>query len=317
MLIFGLIDQESRSMAFPKIPLEQWAAFIAIVEAGSFARAAEELNKSQSAVSYAMARLEEQLPAPVLKQEGRKAVLTPSGEVLYRRARQLLNLAQDVEQTAQFLAEGWESQINIAIDALVPIEPVLDSLSDFAETAPQTRVQLLETTLSGTDEALFERQANLAITPRVPPGFLATPIGEVSLIAVAHPKYELARSETVITEQDLKQARQIVVRDSGHKRNQDQGWLAAEKRITVSHFTTTLKALEAGLGFAFAPEHLVREALQDKRLVRLQLTQHAERRLPLYLIQVSPDQTGPAVNAYSEIVQKSFSRFFKRHRRTA
>ena len=53
-------------MRTPRISLDQWAAFKAVVDAGSFALAAEALNKSQSSVSYAIARLQEQLPRPVL-----------------------------------------------------------------------------------------------------------------------------------------------------------------------------------------------------------------------------------------------------------
>ena len=63
-------------MKSPRISLEQWAAFKAVVDEGSFARAAEALNKSQSSVSYAIAKLNEQLPSPVLELYGRIAVLT-------------------------------------------------------------------------------------------------------------------------------------------------------------------------------------------------------------------------------------------------
>lgn len=98
-------------MKLPRISLEQWAAFKAVVDEGSFARAAEALNKSQSSISYAIARLNELLPAPVLELAGRKAVLTREGKVMYRRASQLLAQAEAAEQTAQLLSRGIESGI--------------------------------------------------------------------------------------------------------------------------------------------------------------------------------------------------------------
>lgn len=296
----------SQIVSSPKISLEQWSAFIAVVEEGSFARAAEALNKSQSAVSYAIARLNEQLPTPVLHAQGRKAALTEAGEVMFRRAKQLLNLAADVEQTAHCLAQGWEAQITLAVDAIVPVDKVLAAMHAFGEEVPQTRVVLLETTLSGTDEALIERRTDLALTARIPPGFLADPVGDVEMLAVAHPDHALAKAERELTEQDLRQARQIVVRDSGIKRSQDKGWLQAEQRFTVSHFATSLKALEQGLGFAFVPQPLISEALELGRLKRLKLAVSSERRVPLYMISASPDYVGPATRVFAKLLKAQF-----------
>lgn len=287
---------------YPRIPIEYWAAFVAVVEEGSFARAAETLNKSQSAISYAIAQLTEMLPTPPLDNSGRKAKLTPAGEVMYRRAKQLLTLACDIELTAQQLADEWESKISIAVDVIIDIAPVLKAMQRFNDIAPQTRVTLLETSLSGTDEALLERRVDLALTSHVPPGFLATPIGEVRKIAVAHASHPLAHSARPLTDQDLRQARQIVVRDSGQKREQDKGWLGSEQRLTVSHFTTSLLALEAGLGFAFAPYHLIENAIKNGTLVELNLSPKSEQRIPFYLVQTNQDHPGPAVKAFAALL---------------
>ena len=80
----------------PKITLEQWLVFKTIVDEGSFAAAAERLNKRQSGVSYAMEQMANQLPTPVLTLQGRKATLTPAGEVLYRHAEHLIQQAQAI-----------------------------------------------------------------------------------------------------------------------------------------------------------------------------------------------------------------------------
>ena len=81
------------------------------MEFGSFAAAADQLLKSQSTVSYAMTRMQEQLGIPVFRQQGRKAVLTDAGELVVRRARSLVSEAQALEQAAQDLAAGWEPEI--------------------------------------------------------------------------------------------------------------------------------------------------------------------------------------------------------------
>jgi len=65
-----------------KTTLEQWALLERVVEAGSFARAAEETHRSQSSVSYNLSLLQERLGVALLMTEGRRAVLTPAGELL-------------------------------------------------------------------------------------------------------------------------------------------------------------------------------------------------------------------------------------------
>src|SRR6476660_9465752 len=101
-------------MAIPSIPhitLEQWRTLVAVVDAGGYAQAAEALHKSQSAITYALQKLESQLSVKALEIHGRKAVLTPTGQLLYRRAKALIDEADGVERAAQALSAGWEAEI--------------------------------------------------------------------------------------------------------------------------------------------------------------------------------------------------------------
>lgn len=290
----------------PKITLEQWAAFKAVVDEGTYARAAEALNKSQSSVSYAIARLNEVLPSPALEQDGRKAVLTATGKALYRYASNLLDQAYATELAADYMASGWENLVTIVCDALTPMPPVLCALQEFSVLSPQTRIKILETSLSGTDEAVLGHGCELAIAPRIPPGFLADPLTEIRLLPVAHRSHTLA-SMTHITESELKNHRQIVVSDSGIKREQDAGWLGAQQRWTVSHFATSVDTVMAGLGFAFLPEHRIKHALETGELVALPLKIGAERRISLSLIITSPSHAGPATQALAKILMRQFA----------
>src|SRR5580693_3339098 len=99
----------------PKITLEQWRALMAVVDAGGYAQAAELLHKSQSAVTYAVQKLESLLGVKVFEVMGRKAHLTPTGQVLYRRAKALLDEAGSLENAAATLAAGWEPELRLAV----------------------------------------------------------------------------------------------------------------------------------------------------------------------------------------------------------
>ena len=93
-------------MKGPRVTLEQWRTLQAVIDHGGFAQAAEVLHRSQSSVSYTVARMQEQLGVPLLRIEGRKAALTEAGEVLLRRSRQLVTQASQLEEIAHHMEQG-------------------------------------------------------------------------------------------------------------------------------------------------------------------------------------------------------------------
>ena len=296
-------------MKTPRVSLEQWATFKAVVDAGSFAMAAEQLNKSQSSISYAIARLNEQLPQPVLQLEGRRAVLTEEGKALYRRASQLLQHAEETEEFAQMLSAGIESEVTLALDNLLDLHAIIPALDQFSAQYPFTRIRILETSLSGTEEALLEKKADIVIGGKVPVGFAGTPVRQARMIAVAHPDHPLLQrpEQECITDWELKSWRQIVLRDTGQRREQDAGWLGSEQRWTVSHFASSLKILRSGLAFAFLPEDWVAEDLREGRLRRLPLVEGTERIIQLYLMLSSKEGAGPATRTLASMLTACLS----------
>src|SRR5690606_31973495 len=97
-------------MKAPRVTLEQWRTLQAVVDHGGFAQAAEALHRSQSSVSYTVARMQEQLGVPLLEIAGRKAVLTEAGATLLRRSRNLLKEASQLEELAWNMDQGWRSE---------------------------------------------------------------------------------------------------------------------------------------------------------------------------------------------------------------
>ncbi len=86
-------------MRRPTFDLDVLRTFVIGVEFNSFAKAADRLGRSTSAVSAQLKKLEEQVGTPVLTQSGRGLVLTPTGETLLSHARRLLELNDDIFQT--------------------------------------------------------------------------------------------------------------------------------------------------------------------------------------------------------------------------
>lgn len=110
------------------INLKQRRMLHAVIDCGGFAEAAKFLHISQSTISYSITNMQEQLGTALLRTEGRKARLTEEGRALLNRSRELLRDAIELEDFAIRLGRGWNSEIRVAIDPVLPITLLLDAL---------------------------------------------------------------------------------------------------------------------------------------------------------------------------------------------
>lgn len=288
-----------------KVTLEQWRALLAVIDAGGYARAAELLNKSQSAVSYSIAQLESALGVKVFQLQGRKAVPSPAGDLLYRRARQLLEQAERLEKSAGCLSVKVEPLVKIAADLIIPPIRILQCLEIFAKDFPDTRVEVFESVLSGTEDALLQRQVDLALGGRVPTGFMGEKLVTVTMHGVSSPDHPLQQLGRPINYEDMRQHRQIIVRDSGQYRRRTEGWQEADQRWTVSHIKTSLDAIRMGLGYAWLPDAYTHEDILAGRLKYLPVEVGAVREVPTYLTFADNEFVGPATRRLAEVLKEN------------
>lgn len=296
----------------PKVSLDQWRAFLAVIDADGYARAAEQLRKSQSSVSYAIAQLEAALGLAVFEIQGRKAVMTPAGELLYRRAKHLLLEAEGLETAARQLSIRIEPLVSLAGDVIVPPERLFACLAVFAQDYPDTRVEFYESVMSGTEDALIQRKVDLAVSARVPAGFSGEYLMPVTFKGVTSPDHPLQQLGQqlgrALSFDDLRHYRQTIVRDSGIQRRHSEGWQEAEQRWTVSHIRTSLEAVRLGLSYAWLPEAYLREDLAEGRLKPLPMEIDSDRVHSLYLIFADRDLAGPATRRLAEIIKHQLGR---------
>jgi len=290
-------------MKAPRVTLEQWRVLQSVVDKGGFAQAAEALHKSQSSVSYTVAKLQEQLGYPLLIIEGRKAKLTERGEVLLRRSRHLIKEAVELEELAHTLGQGWEPELELVVDQAFPTPALLRALNAFEPQSQGTQVQLKEVVLSGGLEALKLGSPDLVLSSIVPKGYLADPIVDVELMAVASPDHALFQGEGPINNERLSSELQLVIRDSAVEGSIDAGWLGTERRWTVSSVQSALEIVVSGIGFAWLPKADIESELNTGKLKKLDLVSGAERSFHLYAIFGKGERTGPATRLLVELLQ--------------
>jgi DNA-binding transcriptional LysR family regulator len=284
-------------VAFNKTTLEQWAVLASVVDEGGFAQAANVLHRSQSAVSYAVGRLQEALGLPLLELDGRKSVLTPHGKTLLGRARPLLRDLDTLEAVARSLKQGWEPELRLVVDAAFPRTQLFAIVADLQRACPSTDIQLADAVLSGAEEAITQRHADVVVSSRVPPGFLGDRLLDVEFIAVARSDHPLLRMDRTLTLDDLTRHVQAVVRDSGSAQPRDEGWLGADHRYTVSSMESSVGLVLAGLAYAWLPEHVLANYLREGVLRRIPLAGGGSRTVMLHIVMVRPELAGPAATA--------------------
>jgi len=286
------------------VTLDQWKALISVVDSGGYEKAAEALHKSQSSVTYAVQKLQSQLGVKAFEVKGRKAVLTPTGDFLYRRARALVEEADATERAARKLSAGWEAQVGIAVETAFPVWLLLQCLDAFGKESPHTRIEVIETVISGSSEALLQGQAQLAIAGIVPPGFLGELLMPVRFIAAAHPEHPLHKLGRKITLQDMHAHRQLVIRESGARRA-TRPRLEASQRWTVSHMTTSIGAASRGYGYGWYPEYRIRDEVAAGTLKALPMREGGENIAQLYLVFADRDAAGPGTLRLAQVLREA------------
>ena len=298
-------------MPAPRISIDQWTTLVSVVESGGYAKAAVHLHKSQSTLTYAIQQVERLLGVKLFEIQGRKAVLTRIGQLLYRRGKSLVDDAERLERAAGELAKGWETEIRLAVDIIFPTWLLVQCVGAFAAERPETRIELYETVLSGTDDMLLARSVDFVIIPSIPQGFIGDvlmPMHAVCVAAPSHPLHHLGRPATL---DDLRRHRHLVIRDSGIQRARSGGWLN-EQRWTVSHKATSIHALSLGYGYAWLPDDWIRGELERGELAPVPLREGAERTGSLYLVFADRDATGPGALRLAEIIREKVASQCKR-----
>ena len=288
-------------MNIPKVSLDQWRALQAVVDCGGFAAAAEKLHRSQSSVSYAVNRLQELLGVSLLSIEGRKAVLSESGEILLQRSRQLLADASAIEQQAHRLEQGWEAEIRLGVEAAFPTHLLMSALQQFESLCGDTRIHLQEYVLSGVEDVLENDAADIMISSYVPAGYLGDELIHVRFVAVAHPQHRLHQLGRSLRVEDLNRETHVVVRDSGQK-SIDTGWLSHSRRWRVASLESSRKIISNGLGFGWLPENEVEPFIKKGELKALPLKEGSHYTGILYLL-YGHAQRGPATEALANILK--------------
>jgi DNA-binding transcriptional LysR family regulator len=262
-----------------KTTLEQWAILEKVVDLGSFARAADALHRSQSSVSYNLSLLQERLGVTLLIPQGRRAVLTPAGELLLNRVRPLLNAFSHVEMRAANLQDGMRTRLKLVVDSIFPRGRLFAILRKFQQAYPRIQVQLTEVLESTQQDAeVFTEADILIVTRRQDVNGRGEWLMNIDFVAVAHPEHPLFATPAPLTEEILSLYPLIRMADSR------ESSVTAGDAWTFSTVDAAIEAVMSEVGYGWLPQAHILSQLDTGSLKLLPLSHGVRRATPLHLI---------------------------------
>jgi DNA-binding transcriptional LysR family regulator len=263
-------------MSYSPITLDALQALDAIDRRGSFAKAAQELDKATSALSYTVQKLEEQLGVTLFQRQGRRSVLTASGRLLLEEGRKILAATAYLADQVKELATGWEPRLRLGLESTTEREPFFRALGALLQEQPNLEIDIQECVLSGGWEALEMDTIDLLMGATAPAplqkGFRTLPIPPADMVlaaAAVHPLGLVAADARAVAEQ-LPYHRRIVTHDTAkHSVLRNEGLTTGQQVLYVQTMEQKIQAQLAGLGVGHLPRKLIQGYLDSGALIKL------------------------------------------------
>lgn len=294
---------------FDERVLNGMSVFIAVVDAGSFAGAAEQMDMSQPGVSRAIARLEARLGVRLFDRTTRAVSLTDEGGRFYDQIIPLLSGLEKAASNISSSATSVRGRLRVNIDPFFSRLVLGPRLEAFLKTHPDltleliTRDQLGDMVVDGFDLAVRFGEPRVS-TLRV------RKLLETRILTVAAPAY-LAQHGQPLQPQDLGEGRHVCIEfrdpDTGRPfqwefhRNQERMHVETNGKLIVNDVGTMLSTCVAGYGIAQVMELSAEQLLAEGKLIEL-FPDWPDERFPLYALYLSGSYPPAKTRAFLDFV---------------
>lgn len=289
----------------PRISLKQWRLFQAVVDNDGFVGAANKLHISQSSISHALAKLQDQLGVPLLMIRGRKAHITEEGKTLLARSRDLIRQAGQLEELGEFMRLGWEPEVRIAVEPDYPADLLIRAFRDLNSQSRKLRLEVNEVSLARLRQMLHQDEVHLAVSTATLSGFASNKLVELEHVAVAHADSPLFRMKREITHGDLDGFFQIVfcAGDYDAVPSATHRDMHGQRAWRVSSLDNAAEALQFGLGYAWLPRYRVQRWLDDGWARIIPLDCGSSYTIQMHLIRGRTVTPGSGAQRFAEALQ--------------
>ena len=285
-------------MREPGLPtLDQLRVFVAVIDCGSFSRAARELHRTQSVVSYTIANLEAQLNVELFDRSKRKPTLTEAGKALLADARTVGMKVDAMRARAKTLAQGLEAEVSLAVDVMFPNCRLVQALKAFQQEFPTVGLRLRIEALGAVMHLVGERICQIGITGPMldfADTFQHQQLGHITMVPVASPDHPLGKMAGIIPTEVARDHIQLVLTDRSQLTAGQNFGVIALRDWRLGDLGAKHMLLLNGLGWGSMPEEMIKADLDSGRLVHLQLAHMVSGQYSLHMIKRIDEATGVA-----------------------
>jgi DNA-binding transcriptional LysR family regulator len=264
--------------------LDQLRALIVVIEEGSFSAAARKLHRVQSAISTSMANLETQLGVPLWDRSTKVARLTDQGQAVLAAARKVCTEVDGLRKLTAGMVAGVEASVSLCVDMLFPVASLVDLCEQFRDEFPSVDLRVDTQAMTGVSARVLDGSATIGVASPlgVAPGLERKVLTAIQMVPVVAPRHPLAALRGPVPTARLRDEIQLVLSELHAEGPPDQAVLSS-RTWRVRDLHTKHALLRAGLGWGNLPEHLVRDDLKARRLVKLRVEAWGEDEYKLYL----------------------------------
>ena len=289
---------------------DELTLFVAVVEAGSFRQAADNLGIDNSVVSRGVKRLEQKLATQLLNRTTRRVTLTDEGEWFFRRAAALLDGMADAEN--QLISRRQQPQGVLRVDAATPfiLHQLVPLIGEFRRRYPAIELQLES---SDSFINLLERRVDVAIRigELADSSLRALPLGRSRLRILASPDY-LARHGTPMQAADLAQHQLLGFSGSDALNlwplmGNHGDRLPIEPQLKASSGETLRQLALAGEGLVCLSDFMTGEDRASGRLVEVLAACNSGASRPIHAVFYTDAQRNPRLRAWLDYLREKLS----------
>jgi len=257
------------------ITIDQLRVFRQVAEQGGFSAAARAMHRAQSAITYAVQKLEEQVDVPLFDRSGYRPVLSEAGRALLPRAVRILEELEAFGAQARGIAGGLEPELSLVVEAMYPMPRLMRILSEFQRGFPSVQLRIHVESLGATSQAVLDGRADLGVALEFAaaaiPDLETVPMGEIELVPVAAPSHPLAKIKGRIPVEAPRDHVQLVLADRSKLTEGRDFSVVALRTWRLADLGARHEMLLAGLGWGSMPRHMIEEDLKAGRLKRLDI----------------------------------------------
>lgn len=247
----------------------------AVDKYGSFATAANSLHKVPSALTYTVKKFEERFEVTLFERKGNQVELTEAGKAILKQGRKILSATKELGNTVLEIEPGWESELRIARDTLVPVTELYPMLKEFFNLGRYTNVNMSVEALSGGWDAIVNNSIDICVGvtgESVSECSIDTfPIGVIDYVFVVSPFHPLACLDKTLEKSDLREYTTVAVTDTSRFFNpSDESLCCSKNTLYVPTIEEKIKAISEGLAVGFVPKHLLKKILNQDIILEKQ-----------------------------------------------